>query len=262
MGTDELVVRIPGGEIAWGVLVIAGAMQLGPDDGRRLATAIARTLGVLVRGAAAADQATSRLRRSEALRRVATDLASRLDIADVVRDLSDHARVLFGADRVAVILRDADGRVSSPGGTGFSEAFLEVARGIEQERFADGEIPPRRPVADRRPRRAPLVQPDPRRRDPGGRRQPARRPARRRPRPPRRRLPRPRPAPPLARDRPRRGRGARRATRRSPSAPRGRSGGWRPGPRSSSRSSASARGWPASPTCARSARRSPPSCAS
>ena len=146
LGTDELIVRIPGGEAPWGVLVLAGAVQLGPDDGRRLATAIARTVGVIVRGAAASDQATGRLRRSEALRRVATDLASRLDMADVVRDLSDHARVLFGADRVAVILHDADGRVSSPGGSGFSDAFLATARDLELGRHAQGEIPPRRPV--------------------------------------------------------------------------------------------------------------------
>ena len=121
LGTDELVVRIPGGETPWGLLVLAGAMQLGQDDGRRLAGAIARTLGVLIRGATAAEQASARLRRSEALRRVATDLASRLDVGDVVRDLSDHARVLFGADRVAVVLRDPEGRISSPGGVGFSD---------------------------------------------------------------------------------------------------------------------------------------------
>jgi diguanylate cyclase (GGDEF)-like protein/excisionase family DNA binding protein len=146
LGTDELIVRIPGGEAPWGVLVLAWAVQLGPDDGRRLATAIARTLGVLVRGASASDQATSRLRRSEALRRVATDLASRLDISDVVRDLSDHARVLFGADRVAVVLHDADGRVSTPGSTGFSEAFLATARDVELGRQTMGDIPPRRPL--------------------------------------------------------------------------------------------------------------------
>jgi len=147
MGTDELVVRIPGGEDPWGVLVMAGAMELGPDDGRRLAMAIARTLGVLVRGAGAAEQAAARLRRSEALRRVATDLASRLDIADVVRDMADHARVLFGADRVAVILRDEEGRISSPGGSGFSESFLAAARDLEHARIGQREIPSRRPLA-------------------------------------------------------------------------------------------------------------------
>ncbi|MCJ7710730.1 MAG: GAF domain-containing protein, partial [Chloroflexi bacterium] len=146
MGTDELVVRIPGGETAWGVLVLAGAMQLGHDDGQRLAGAIARTLGVLIRGATAAEQASGRLRRSEALRRIATDLASRLDVGDVVRDLSDHARVLFGADRVAVILRDPQGRVSSPGSVGFSESFVELARGIEEARQGQQDIPARRLV--------------------------------------------------------------------------------------------------------------------
>jgi diguanylate cyclase (GGDEF)-like protein/excisionase family DNA binding protein len=147
MGTDELVVRIPGGEAPWGILVIAGAMELGPDDGVRLAGAIARTLGVLIRSANATEQAVTRLRRSEALRRVATDLTSRLDLSDVVRDLSDHARVLFGADRVAVILRDSGGRVSSPGGSGFSDSFLATARSLEEGRVGDQELPRRRPVA-------------------------------------------------------------------------------------------------------------------
>ena len=145
LGTDELVVRIPGGENPWGLLVLAGAMQLGHDDGRRLAGAIARTLGVLIRGATAAEQAAARLRRSEALRRVATDLASRLDVGDVVRDLGDHARVLFGADRVAVVLRDPEGRISSPGGVGFSARFLELALGLEEARVRQQDIPPRRP---------------------------------------------------------------------------------------------------------------------
>ena len=145
MGTDELAVRIPAGEAPWGVLVLAGAMQLGRDDGHRLAGAIARTLGVLVRGAAAAEQASGRLRRSEALRRIATDLTSRLDVGDVVRDLGDHARVLFGADRVAVILRDPEGRVSSPGAIGFSASFLELARGREEGRAGQVDVPARRP---------------------------------------------------------------------------------------------------------------------
>ncbi|HEY5630121.1 MAG TPA: GAF domain-containing protein, partial [Candidatus Limnocylindrales bacterium] len=146
LGTDELVVRIPGGEAPWGVLVLAGAVELGPDDGRRLAKAIARTLGVIVRGSAASEQAASRLRRSEALRRVATDLASRLDVGDVVRDLCDHARVLFGADRVAVILHDGDGRISVPSSVGFSAAFLDLGRELEEGRIGQRDVPPRRPI--------------------------------------------------------------------------------------------------------------------
>ncbi|MFN8630171.1 MAG: GAF domain-containing protein [Chloroflexota bacterium] len=146
LGTDELVVRIPGGEAPWGVVVLAGAVQLGPDDGRKLGTAIARTLAVIIRGAAATEQAAGRLRRSEALRRVATDLASRLDVGDVVRDLCDHARVLFGADRVAVVLHDGDGRVSVPSSIGYSAAFLELAKEMEEARAGQRDVPPRRPV--------------------------------------------------------------------------------------------------------------------
>ena len=145
LGTDELMVRIPGGESPWGVLVVAGAVQLGADDGRQLATAIARTLGVIVRAASATEQAAGRLRRSEALRRIATDLASRLDVGDLVRDLCDHARVLFGADRVAVVLHDGEGRITAPGNIGFSETFLDLAREVEGSRLGRRNVPPRRP---------------------------------------------------------------------------------------------------------------------
>jgi diguanylate cyclase (GGDEF)-like protein/excisionase family DNA binding protein len=146
LGTDELFVRIPGGESPWGVLVLAGAVQLGPDDGRRLATAIARTLAVIIRGSSATEQAAGRLRRSEALRRVATDLASRLDVGDLVRDLCDHARVLFGADRVAVVLHDGEGRITIPSSIGFSGPFLDVVREMERSRLGQRDVPPRRPV--------------------------------------------------------------------------------------------------------------------
>ena len=146
LGTDELVVSIPGGDVPWGVLVLAGAMELGPDDGRGLVRAIARTLGTLVHGALATEQAAARYRRSEALRRVSTDLASRLDIAGVAQDLGDHARVLFGADRVAIVLHDGDRRVTAPPGNGFSEAFLDQARRAEEVRLGQPDVPPRRPL--------------------------------------------------------------------------------------------------------------------
>ena len=145
-GTDELIVRIPGGEAAWGVLVIAGGVELGSDDGRRLSMAIARTLGVLVRGSIAAEQASGSLRRSEALRRIATDLASRLDVGDVVRDLGDHARVLFGADRVGVVLYGPEGRTLAPIGTGFSDEFMAALTELVLERATSSELPTRRPT--------------------------------------------------------------------------------------------------------------------
>ncbi len=146
LGTDELAVSIRGGETPWGVLVLAGAVQLGPDDGRRLAMAIARTLATLIHGAWATEQAAARLRRSEALRRVSTDLASRLDVNGVAQDLGDHARVLFGADRVAIVLHDGDRRVTTPPGNGFSEAFIDQARRVEERHLGQRDVPPRRPV--------------------------------------------------------------------------------------------------------------------
>ena len=110
-----------------------GRHAAGPPRRTRLAGAIARTLGVLIRSATATQPASVRLagpRRCDAL--PGPCVAARL--GDVVRDLGDHARALFGSDRVAVVLRDPEGRVSSPGGVGFSARFLELARGLEEGR--------------------------------------------------------------------------------------------------------------------------------
>ena len=215
MGTDELVVRDPGRRGAVGRARPRRRDAARP--GRRHQArrrAIARTLGVLVRGASATEQATSRLRRSEALRRVATDLASRLDVADVVRDLSDHARVLFGCG-------PGRGDPARRRGPDLVARRLRLLRGVPRHRPGargtrtgqprDPAPPagPRCSARTRRARRARSARPRSRRASTallvGA--------ARRRPRAPRRRVPRPRPAAPLARGRPRRRRGARRRRR-------------------------------------------------
>jgi diguanylate cyclase (GGDEF)-like protein/excisionase family DNA binding protein len=146
LGVDEIAVAIPGSDGPWGVLLLAGASTPGPDGGLRLARALARTLGTLLRGARTAEFAAGRLSRSEALRRVATDLASRLDLSDVLHDLVDHARVLFGADRVAVVLRDVAGPSGQPAASGFSAPYLALARDLEAGRDTSGVLPGRRPA--------------------------------------------------------------------------------------------------------------------
>ncbi len=146
LGVEEIAVAIQGPDGPWGVLLLAGASTPGPDGGLRLARALGRTLATLLRGARTAESAAGRLSRSEALRRVATDLASRLDLTDVLHDLVDHARVMFGADRVAVVLRDVAGPTEQPAGSGFSQAYLSLARDLETGRDVSGALPGRRPA--------------------------------------------------------------------------------------------------------------------
>ena len=57
----------------------------------------------------AQDEVAHLLHRAEALRRVAGDIGSRLDLDRILTGLVDHAMVLFEGDRAAVFLRRPDG---------------------------------------------------------------------------------------------------------------------------------------------------------
>lgn len=145
LGVEEVAVAIPGSDGPWGVLLLAGVVAPGPDGGLRIARAVARTLGTLLRGSRTAESSAGQLARAETLRRVMTDLASRLDLDDVQQDLVDHVRVLFGADRVAVVLRGG-GPASDPVSSGFSPAYVALAADLERQGDTSGVLPGRQPA--------------------------------------------------------------------------------------------------------------------
>lgn len=146
IGLDEVAVAIPGDDGPWGVLLVVGATARGADGGPGVARALARAFATLVREARSTESAAGELSRAEAIRRVATDLASQLELDRVVRDLVDHVRVLFGADRAAVILREVPGSTNAPAASGFSSAYVDLARELEAGRDASGVLPGRRPA--------------------------------------------------------------------------------------------------------------------
>jgi GAF domain-containing protein len=95
----RLAVAIPGGSgMPWGVLVTAD--ETPPASLGELETflvAVARQLGVAAHADRLRAETSTQLHRAEALRRIATDIGSKLDLGQILAGVVDHARVLFGA---------------------------------------------------------------------------------------------------------------------------------------------------------------------
>jgi diguanylate cyclase (GGDEF)-like protein/excisionase family DNA binding protein len=131
-GRSEFAVAIPGAVIPgaaapWGVLALAvdppgDRTAVDPD----LLIEIASALGVMVSASRRSDDVAHRLDRADALRRVASDIGSRLDLELILTGLVEHAMVLFDGDRAAVFLKGADGRITSEVSRGLSQRFLQA----------------------------------------------------------------------------------------------------------------------------------------
>ncbi len=125
----ELAVAIPGTHGPWGVLLIVGETRgsLGPRD-LEIARVAAEGLGAIVSGAHRAEEVAHLLHRAEALRRVASDIGSRLDLDRILSGLVDHAMVLFEGDRAAVFLQRPDGQAVAEVSRGLSPGYLNTVR--------------------------------------------------------------------------------------------------------------------------------------
>jgi diguanylate cyclase (GGDEF)-like protein/excisionase family DNA binding protein len=126
VGNPEVAIAIPGDDRPWGALVVV------PDpDGDRTALdpdlliEIAGSVGSIVASARRADEVGHRLHRADALRRVASDIGSRLDLDRILSGLVEHAMVLFNGDRAAVFLRAPGGRAAAEVSRGLSQRYLQ-----------------------------------------------------------------------------------------------------------------------------------------
>ena len=128
-GRPELAVAIPGANGPWGVLLIVGETDgsLGSHD-LDVGRVVADGLGAIVSGARRADEVAHLLHRAEALRRVAGDIGSRLDLDRILAGLVDHAMVLFGGDRAAVFLQHGDGHITAEVSRGLSANYIASVR--------------------------------------------------------------------------------------------------------------------------------------
>ncbi len=130
-GRPSMTVDIPSelGPEPWGVLQIIGeiAGSLGTQD-HDVAVVAAEAIARLLTENRRQEEVAHLLHRADALRRVAGDIGSRLDLDRILTGLVEHAMVLFGGDRGAVFLQRPDGRAITEVSRGLSPGYLAVAR--------------------------------------------------------------------------------------------------------------------------------------
>jgi diguanylate cyclase (GGDEF)-like protein/excisionase family DNA binding protein len=143
----ELALPIPGADAPWGVLWLAADGPTGLSE-REVAPAeaAARVIAGAVRAGRLADDVAHQLHRADALRRVAYDIGSRLDVDRILTGLIDHGMVLFEADRAAIFLRRQDGAVTAEVSRGLSTAYLAAIRDIPTPSLPAEAVAVRRPL--------------------------------------------------------------------------------------------------------------------
>jgi diguanylate cyclase (GGDEF)-like protein/excisionase family DNA binding protein len=141
----ELAVAIPGSGGSWGVLLVAG--QTVTERDVMLTALTAEAIGGIVGVSRRTEEVTQHLHRAEALRRVASDIGSRLELDRILGGLADHAMVLFEADRTAVFLRHRDGQALAEVSRGLSPAYLGSVRALPPRSIQSAAIAARHPVA-------------------------------------------------------------------------------------------------------------------
>ncbi|HLA16830.1 MAG TPA: GAF domain-containing protein [Candidatus Limnocylindrales bacterium] len=153
----------PGGEIGLAVPIVSGgrsygALAFGDPAGTTetptapFASVLGGLVGAMLGAMGTADDAARRMHHARALRRVAADLAGRLDLNRVIADVIDHAIVLFEADRAAIFLAERSGRFTPAQGRGLTDAFMDALREASTEAATLGA--PSRPGPMQSPRYA------------------------------------------------------------------------------------------------------------
>jgi diguanylate cyclase (GGDEF)-like protein len=146
-GLPELAIAIPVGDTTWGALIIAPAEESDPATrDPDLLRAVARAVGAIVGAGRAADEVAHHLHRADALRRVAGDIGSRLDLDQILSGLVDHAIVLFDGDRGAVFLRHPNGNAIAEVTRGLSQPYLQSVRSFPPRSLPSMAVAARRPL--------------------------------------------------------------------------------------------------------------------
>jgi diguanylate cyclase (GGDEF)-like protein/excisionase family DNA binding protein len=144
----EIAVAIAAQDGPWGVLLCV-RRGIEPATGAEKARyqAIARAVGQIVAAAEAAAEVAHQVHRADALRRVAGDIGSRLDLEEILSGLVDHALVLFGGDRAAVFLFEGAGRSRRMAASrGLSESWIAAVEHVEGPTLGAAAIAARRPM--------------------------------------------------------------------------------------------------------------------
>lgn len=147
-GRSEHAAAIPGTSGPWGVLHLVPRPDAAIDERSLVAARVlAVTIGTIVAVAERRDEVGQLLHRAEALRRVASDIGSRLDLDRILAGLMDHAMVLFEADRAAVFMRRPDGQIVAEVSRGLSATYLGMARDLPAQSLSAAAMEARAPLA-------------------------------------------------------------------------------------------------------------------
>jgi diguanylate cyclase (GGDEF)-like protein/excisionase family DNA binding protein len=142
----EIAVAIPGRDGPWGVLLVVADDTDDPAPlGLERLAVVADALGPIIGIARREEEVAHLVHRAEALRRVAGDIGSRLDLDRILAGLVDHAMVLFEGDRAAVFLR-RDGIDHAAANRGLSPAYLTAMRAVRTRSLPAAAIAARRPL--------------------------------------------------------------------------------------------------------------------
>ncbi|MFL5770492.1 MAG: diguanylate cyclase [Chloroflexota bacterium] len=146
-GRPETAIAIPGPAGPWGVLVVdPGSPDEGADAKPDLLGHVAESVAAIVVAARQSEDVRHQLHRADALRRVASDIGSRLDLDRILSGLVEHAMVLFEGDRGAVFLRHANGNAVAEVSRGLSQAYLQSVREFPARSLPSLAIAARRPL--------------------------------------------------------------------------------------------------------------------
>ena len=146
-GGREIACSIPGEAEPWGVLlVLRHATHPITEPERELIGIAAVSVGSIIRAAASAADVAHQLQRADALRRVTSDIGSRLDLDEILDRLADHTQVLFSADRVAALLFEESGMRRMAASRGLSRAWISAVTTVEGTTLGSAAIAARRPM--------------------------------------------------------------------------------------------------------------------
>jgi len=130
----------------WGVLLVADEGGPVPPERVQFVAAVARALAVALHLDELREGTALQLHRADALRRIAVDIASRLDVDRILAGIVEHARSLFGAERAAICLLRPEGAAGPEASRGLSAGYLAAARGAPLPALPAEAVATRRPL--------------------------------------------------------------------------------------------------------------------
>ncbi|MHB8458586.1 MAG: GAF domain-containing protein [Candidatus Limnocylindrales bacterium] len=143
----EIAIPIIAGPTRWGVLVVASDRLDGlTESDREFLDTVARQCAVGVHSAELLGETARQVHRLEALRRVAGDVASKLDLEQTLAGVVDHGIALFAADRAAIFLRRPDGHLTADVSRGLSAGYLAAVRDFPSPSLPAASVAARTPL--------------------------------------------------------------------------------------------------------------------